>query len=66
MRRDAFRKVTSANRRRVNGPATHPSCATLQDRDRTPDPITAVIICATAVHTFPSSITKWTSKKPSI
>lgn len=25
-----------------NRPATHPSYATLQDRDRTPDPITAV------------------------
>lgn len=37
-----------------NGPAIHPSCAKLHAKDSTPDPITPVIICATAVHTFPS------------
>jgi hypothetical protein len=26
------------------GPAIHPSCATLQAKDRTPEPMTAVII----------------------
>lgn len=35
------------------GPATHPSWATAQARERTPEPITAVMIWALAVHTVP-------------
>jgi hypothetical protein len=36
------------------GPTTQPICATLQARDNTPDPITAVITCADAVQTVPA------------
>lgn len=36
------------------GPAIHPSSAKLHAKDNTPDPITPVIICATAVHTVPN------------
>lgn len=42
--------------RRVAGPATHPSCAIAHASDRTPDPITAVTMCALAVHTPPATI----------
>ena len=37
------------------GPATHPSCAMLHASDSTPDPITAVITCAAAVHMLPAA-----------
>lgn len=37
----------------TEGPAIHPNWATLQARDKTPAPITAVIICAVAVHNVP-------------
>ena len=37
-----------------NGPAIHPSWATLHARDKTPAPITPVIIYAIEVHTVPS------------
>ena len=36
------------------GPPIQPSCEILHAKDSTPDPMTAVIICATAVHVFPS------------
>ena len=36
------------------GPITHPICAMLHANDSTPDPITAVITCADAVHTVPA------------
>uniref|UniRef100_A0A0A9ED31 Uncharacterized protein n=1 Tax=Arundo donax TaxID=35708 RepID=A0A0A9ED31_ARUDO len=35
------------------GPATQPSCAMAHPSDSTPDPITAVIMCALAVHIVP-------------
>jgi len=38
----------------AKGPAIHPSCAMLHASDGTPDPITPVITCSTAVHMFPS------------
>ena len=37
-----------------NGPAIHPSWATLHARDKTPAPITPVIIYAIEVHKVPS------------
>ena len=37
-----------------NGPAIHPSWATLHARDKTPAPITPVIIYAIEVHMVPS------------
>jgi hypothetical protein len=45
--------VTEANTRIANGPAIHPICAMLHANDNTPDPITPVTMCATAVHTVP-------------
>lgn len=42
-----------AKRNKVRGPAIHPSCAMAHPSERTPDPITAVMICALAVHTVP-------------
>ena len=38
---------------RVVGPTIHPSLEMLHANDNTPDPITAVTICADAVHTVP-------------
>lgn len=38
----------------VSGPPIHPSCAMLHAKDNTPDPITPVTMCATAVHTVPA------------
>jgi len=35
------------------GPATHPSCAIAHAKDNTPDPITAVIMCALPVIHVP-------------
>ena len=46
-------KVTDAKQSIVRGPAIHPSLDMLHASDSTPDPITPVIICAKAVHTFP-------------
>lgn len=40
------------------GPATQPNWAMAQPNDRTPDPITAVTICALAVNQVPESTTK--------
>ena len=40
----------------AKGPATHPSCSMLHASDSNPDPITPVIICATAVHMFASQL----------
>jgi hypothetical protein len=37
----------------VTGPKSHPSCAVDQARESTPEPMTAVIMCALAVHTVP-------------
>lgn len=37
-------------------PTIHPSCAIAQARERTPEPIIAVIICALAVHLVPALI----------
>ncbi|KAL3821166.1 hypothetical protein ACJIZ3_007071 [Penstemon smallii] len=52
-RRKAEVRVTDANASIVNGPAIHPSCDILHAKDSTPEPITAVIICAKAVHIVP-------------
>ena len=38
---------------RVTGPTTQPSCAVDQVRDSTPEPMTAVMMCALAVQTVP-------------
>lgn len=38
---------------RTAGPATHPNWAIAHARDKTPDPMTAVIICALAVTKVP-------------
>ncbi|KAL0694518.1 hypothetical protein Bca4012_061698 [Brassica carinata] len=38
---------------RINVPATQPSCAIAQANDNTPEPITAVIMCALAVINVP-------------
>jgi hypothetical protein len=54
--------VTHAKPASARGPATQPSCATLQASASTPEPITAVTMCAVAVHTVPGSGT--TSKGP--
>lgn len=35
------------------GPAIHPSWTIAQAKESTPDPTTAVIMCALAVHTVP-------------
>lgn len=36
------------------GPATHPSWPIAQANDSTPEPITAVMMCALAVHSVPA------------
>lgn len=43
------------NAKRTAGPATQPICAIAHASDRTPEPITAVIICALAVNHVPSN-----------
>ena len=45
--------MTTANSSNTTGPISHPIWAMLHARDSTPDPITAVITCADAVHTLP-------------
>lgn len=52
-RRKAEVRVTDANASIVKGPAIHPSRDMLHAKDSTPEPITAVMICANAVHTLP-------------
>ena len=42
-----------------NGPAIQPSWATLHARDKTPAPITPVIICAIEVHRVPLQKVRW-------
>jgi hypothetical protein len=44
-------------------PVTHPSCAIAHASDSTPDPITAVMMCAVAVHTVPARKIWQTSTK---
>lgn len=39
-------------------PRIQPNCAMAQARDNTPAPITAVMICAHAVHTVPTHVIK--------
>lgn len=46
---------------RTVGPAIHPSCAMAHARERTPDPITAVIMWAVAVQKVPESTQKHSS-----
>jgi hypothetical protein len=38
----------------TTGPITHPSCAIAHASDSTPDPITAVMMCALAVTRVPA------------
>lgn len=45
-----------ANINRTAVPVTQPNWAIAQARDKTPDPITAVIICALAVSNVPATI----------
>lgn len=49
-------RVSDANANKVKGPATHPSWEILHDSDSTPEPITAVIICARALHIVPVGV----------
>jgi hypothetical protein len=42
---------------RVTGPTTQPSCAVDQARDSTPEPMTAVMMCALAVQTVHELLT---------
>jgi hypothetical protein len=44
----------AAKSSRITGPATQPSWAIAHASDSTPDPITAVMMCADAVHTVPA------------
>lgn len=46
--------VMNENAISTAGPATHPSCAMAHANDSTPDPITAVMMCALAVINVPS------------
>ena len=46
--------VTTANKKRITGPATHPICAIAHAKESTPDPMTAVTMCADAVIQFPA------------
>ena len=48
--------VTAANKKRITGPATHPICAIAHAKESTPDPMTAVTMCADAVIQFPAMI----------
>jgi hypothetical protein len=45
----------AAKSSRITGPATQPSWAIAHANERTPEPITAVMMCAAAVHTVPAS-----------
>jgi len=45
--------VTAEKRIIIAGPATQPSWAIAQAKDSTPEPITAVIMCALEVQTVP-------------
>ena len=45
--------MTTENSNITIGPAIHPSCAVAHANDSTPEPITAVIMWALAVHTLP-------------
>ncbi len=47
-------QVTTANKKRTTGPATHPICAIAHAKESTPDPMTAVTMCADAVIQFPA------------
>lgn len=47
---------------RTAGPATQPNWAIAHASDNTPDPITAVIICALAVNKVPSIFQNQTQK----
>lgn len=51
--------VTEAKAIMHNGPAIQPSWAILHARDRTPAPITPVIMCANAVHMVPNEKTNY-------
>ena len=45
-----------AKQSKETGPAIHPKCEVLQARDKTPAPITAVMICATQLHKVPDCV----------
>jgi hypothetical protein len=47
-------QVHHAKSNRHMGPRIHPNCPILHGSDNTPDPITAVIICAELLHTVPA------------
>lgn len=46
--------MTKAKRIITAGPATQPSCPIAHANERTPEPITAVIICDVAVQKVPA------------
>lgn len=54
--------MTAEKRTITAGPATHPSWAIAQAKDNTPEPITAVIMCALAVQTVPKAQSEWVRK----
>ena len=45
-----------AKQSKVTGPAIHPNCEVLQAGDKTPEPITAVMIWATQLHKVPDCV----------
>ena len=49
--------VTAAKNTIAGRPAIHPSCAILHPSGKTPEPITAVMICAIAVFNVPENQT---------
>lgn len=46
--------VTKAKRKRMSGPAAHPIVLMAHARERTPEPMTAVMMCAPAVNQLPA------------
>lgn len=46
-------QVTNAKRKRIIGPAAHPIVLMAHARERTPEPMTAVMMCAPAVNQLP-------------
>uniref|UniRef100_A0A0A9EN41 Uncharacterized protein n=1 Tax=Arundo donax TaxID=35708 RepID=A0A0A9EN41_ARUDO len=47
----------------TTGPITQPSCAIAQASDRTPEPITAVMMCALAVTSVPVRLSRPSSSR---
>lgn len=52
----AVYQVTTANAKSMAGPATYPTVDRAHVRDKTPDPMTEVMICAVTVKEVPAHI----------